>query len=218
MDIVQIESCLDSSDPQLRLRGITALRGYQADLAVPLLQRLHADQAVMVRSFVAIGLGHKQNSSAFHTLVDLLQTDGDANVRAEAANSLAKYGEAAVPLLVTAFHDNPAWIIRISILLALMDSQCPDQLLALAIAGLSDGDVTVQETAVQCLAHLARSEVRAAALEHVLSLAVSTQWSLRRQAALALPSFVAPSAQSALAQLRQDPDHRVVGAVLEALV
>lgn len=218
MEIVQIEDCLSSSDPQLRLRGITALRGYQADLAVPLLQRCYADQAVMVRSFVAIGLGHKQNSSAFATLLDLLQHDGDANVRAEAANSLAKYGALAVPLLVDAFHINAAWIIRISILLALMDSNYPEDLLALAVAGVSDTDVIVQETSVQCLAHLARSAVREGALEQVLSLAASTQWQLRRQAALALPAFVAPSAQAAREQLRQDPDHRVVGAVLEALI
>jgi HEAT repeat protein len=218
MELVQIEACLSSSDPQLRLRGITALRGYQTDLAVPLLQRCYADRAVMVRSFVAIGLGHKQNSSAFSTLVDLLQHDGDANVRAEAANSLAKYGALAVPLLVEAFHDNAAWIVRISILLALMDGDCPEALLALAIGGLSDADGVVQETAVQCLAHLARSAVREAALAQVLSLADSAQWQLRRQAALALPAFAAPTALAALGQLRQDPDHRVVGAVLEALI
>ncbi len=40
-----------------------------------------------------MGLGHQQSSESFQAFLELLNSDPDPNVRAEAANSLSKYGQ-----------------------------------------------------------------------------------------------------------------------------
>ncbi|MEO0853122.1 MAG: HEAT repeat domain-containing protein, partial [Cyanobacteria bacterium J06648_11] len=102
MDIRQIETSLQSENSQDRLRAITALRGFEPEVAVPLLLDRLDDSEFMVRSFVAMGLGRKRSPQAYDALLQLLQADPDPNVRAEAANSLALYGEPSLPHLVRA--------------------------------------------------------------------------------------------------------------------
>ncbi len=69
-------------------------------MAIPLLISKLSDPEFIIRSFVAMGLGRQQSPESFQALVELLDHDPDANVRAEAANSLFQYGEIAIPDLV----------------------------------------------------------------------------------------------------------------------
>jgi HEAT repeat protein len=218
MEISQIQTCLESSDPQDRMRAITALRFYDAEVAVPLLMERINDPEIIIRSFVAMGLGRKQTSRAFAALLELLQYDRDTNVRAEAANSLSMYGEAAVPYLMQAFQQNSQWVIRVSILVVLAELNCPEVLLEVCLQGLADFDFTVRDVAIDQLPYLVGTPQEQAALQQLLFLAQSDRWQTRRQVALALRKFTAQPAQAALLQLRQDQDYRVVGATLEALV
>jgi HEAT repeat protein len=218
MEIPQIQSSLESFDPQDRLRAITALRNYDTEVAVPLLVEQTHDPEIIIRSFVAMGLGRKRNAQAFDTLLDLMQRDRDPNVRAEAANSLAMYGQGAIPYLVDAFELNREWVIRISILSALPELDCPPVLLRVCLKGLGDEDATVREIAIAQLSHLANTPQQEAALQLLLLLACSDRWQTRRQVALTLSAFTDLRATDALAELRQDEDHRVVGATLEALM
>ncbi len=217
MNIPEIEANLISLDPQARLRGLTALRDYEAEVAVPLLVSRRTDQELIVRSFVAMGLGYKQNADAFAVLAAMLKTELDANVRAEVASALIKYGKAAIPHVVPAFYQYPDWLMRMSILLALADLDAHQELFPLCLAALVDPNPTVQETGVQCLAFLVGTPMAEDALAQLLVLAESDHWAMRREVAIALRQFSDPRATTALGRLQQDPDHRVVGAILEGI-
>lgn len=218
MDIDQIRAGLKSSDSQARMRALTALRSYDSEVAVPLLKTKLRDPEFLVRSFVAMGLGRKQTPEAFDALIELMKHDNDYNVRAEAANSLSLYGEAAIPHLLQVFRANRHWLIRRSILAALIEMPYPDTLLEVCIEALADSDLTVQEGAVDGLGSLAGTTEQAAALQQLLILVGSDEWRIRVRVARVLRRFDDADARDALSRLRVDQDHRVVAAVLEGLL
>ncbi len=73
MELHQIETYLDSPNPQNRMKAITELRHYEPVLVVPLLKRRMYDQEFVIRSFVAMGLGDQQTDEAFELLVNLIE-------------------------------------------------------------------------------------------------------------------------------------------------
>lgn len=218
MKINEIQTSLNSADCQERLRALTALRNYDPDVVVPLLKTKITDPEFIVRSFVAMGLGRKQRPDAFTALLHLMQHDPDYNVRAEAANSLAMYGSPAVPHLVQMFQQEKNWLIRRSILAAVMDMGEPDALWKICLAGLAGSDPTVRDAAAEALGLLANSPKAPEALELLLSLVSHSAWSMRYSVAKALRQFKCNEAKTALGQLRLDQDHRVVAVALEALL
>jgi HEAT repeat protein len=218
MDLPQIESFLDSPDPQSRMKAIVELRHHEPDVVVPLLKRRVHDKQFLVRSFVAMGLGYKRNDEAFDILLDIVKDETDHNVIAEAANSLAKFGPQAIPYLVDIFEHKSHWLVRQSIFAALEDIDSPEVLLQLCRMGFEGDDPTVKQVATASLGRLEGMAQAPQALEILLQAAVDGDALIRAEAAKALRRFAAPQAQAALAELRQDPDHRVVGATLEGLL
>ena len=218
MELHQIETYLESPNPQERMKAITELRHYEPPLVVPLLKRRMYDQEFMIRSFVAMGLGFKRTDEAFELLLDIIENDKDYNVRAEAANSLAKYGDESIPHLTKLFQKDSHWLVRQSIFAAIDLTEHPEILLELSIFGLQGDDPVVQLTAIASLGQLATTAQAYAALELILEAANSPKAIIRAQAARALKDFSDPIAEATLLKLRQDPDHRVVGATLETLV
>ncbi len=218
MELHQIKTYIDSPDPQNRMKAITELRNYEPDLVVPLLKRMMCDQEFVVRSFVAIGLGFKRTDEAFELLLNLIEHERDYNVRAEAANSLAKYGEGAIPHLVKLFKQDSNWLIRYSILAAIDLTNYPELLLDLCVVGLKGKDPVVRQAALASLEKLAKTPQEDLALELLLATAKSDQGEIRAQVARVLRYFEDPKAQTALQNLRQDADYRVVGATLEGLI
>ncbi len=218
MELHQIETYLDSPNPENRMKAITELRHYEPSLVVPLLKRRMYDQEFVIRSFVAMGLGYKRTEEGFELLLDLIEHERDYNVRAEAANSLAKYGEGAIPHLVKLFQQDSNWLVRYSIFAALEGTNYPEILLELSILGLRGEDPVVQQTALANLGQLAKTPQASSALELLLSEAKSSKSAIRAQVARVLRHFEEPRAQAALIKLRQDSDYRVVGATLEGLV
>ncbi|MCU0534794.1 MAG: HEAT repeat domain-containing protein [Hydrococcus sp. Prado102] len=218
MEISQIETYLKSSDSQERLKAIVELRNYDSEVAIPLLLSVIRDREFIVRSFVAMGLGKKRSPEAFAALLELMQFDRDSNVRSEAANSISYYGEVAASHLVAAFHRDDHWLLRRSILAGLADLNCLGELLEVSICGLDGDDVTVQEACVDALGLLAGTTGQESALEKLLSLVKADWWRIRARVAKALSKYNDPRAQAALTHLKQDDDHRVVGAVLETFM
>ena len=218
MELHQIETYIDSPNPENRMKAITELRNYEPNLVVPLLKRRMYDQEFVVRSFVAMGLGYKQTDEGFELLLDLIEHDRDYNVRAEAANSLAKYGEEATPHLVKLFKKDTHWLVRYSIFAAIELTNHPEILLELSVLGLRGDDPIVKQTAIACLGQLAKTPQESIALELLLSAANTEQGAIRAQVARVLRYFDEPRAQATLIRLRQDSDYRVVGATLEGLV
>ena len=218
MEISEIKTLLTNEDPQLRLRALVALKDYDAEVAVPLLIAQRQDDAFLVRSFVAMGLGRKRTDSAYAALLEMLSVEPDHNVKAEIANSLGLYGNRAVDCLTQLFAANDHWLVRRSILAIMPEMECPDQLLEIALIALEDKDETISQAGIATLALLADTAQSQQALAAMLPTLQSKNWRSRLALAAALKSFDQPAAKDALIQLRQDSHHKVVAAALEALL
>lgn len=196
MDLEGARQAISSGDPSRSMPALAGLRQVDSDQAVPLLLLGLEQEAFMVRSLSCAGLGFKRNEEAWGALVEALHHDGDANVRAEAANALVSYGvERSWPLLRMAFEQDGQWLVRCSILSAFAEQpeMAPGPLLELAGLAVVDGDGSVRVGGAEILGRLVREEHQAA------------------------DGAIGGSARQLLAGLQQDPDHRVVAAALNGL-
>ncbi|MEG3908104.1 HEAT repeat domain-containing protein [Microcoleus sp. w2-18bC1] len=216
MKINEIQAALQSSDSQERLRGVTALRNCDSAVALPMLLSKVDDREFMVRSFVAMGLRQIQTGEAFAALLKMMQFDRDPNVRAEAANSLSRFGTEAISHLVEAFRHDDNWLVRRSIMAPLYEMQCPDAVLEICAIALGGEDLPVQEAAIDGFGLLANTPKQEQALQQLLPLVCSDNWGIRLRVARALSRFDNPQARAAVNYLAKDRDHRVAGATLEA--
>jgi len=218
MNIYLIVAALSSSDSNARLKASAQLRGYNPKQAVPLLRSKLRDPEFLVRSFVAMGLGRQQTPESFTALLELMKCDRDPNVRAEAANSLSMFGKIAASHLVLAFHQDDHWLVRRSIMAALCEMPCPEELLDVCVCGLAGEDLTVREAAIDGFGVLASGNKQAEALQQLLPLVSYSEWRLRARVARALRKFDRPQAKSAISYMMKDEDHRVVAAALESSI
>ena len=201
MDLSQIETDLQNSDFQYRLKAIAALQDYPTDVAVPLLTRHIQDPEFLVRTFVSRELGKQKTSESFAALLQIMKFDNTPNVRAEASNSLSLFGRISASHLVQTFLRDDHWLVRRSILAALVEMDCPEEVLEVCVLGLEGEDAAVQEASVDGLGALATSRQSGAALSQLLTLKNSQFEYIRLRVAYALKHFNAPEAKEALAQL-----------------
>ena len=218
MDLNQIETELQNSDFQYRIKAIAALKNYPPDVAVPILIRHIQDPEFLVRTFVARELGRQKTSESFTALLEIMRFDNTPNVRAEAANSLSLFGRVSASHLVKTFFRDDHWLVRRSILAALVEMECPEEVLELSNLGLEGDDAAVQEASIAALGTLAGTRQSEAALSQLLNLKDSQFDYIRVSVVYALKRFNDPEARTALSQLRQDASHRVVGATMEELI
>jgi HEAT repeat protein len=218
MDIDRIKTDLEATDFQYRLKAITALKAYPTEVVVPILIDRLKDPEILVRSFVAMGLGKQQTAASFAALIEMMKFDLNPNVRAEAANSLSFFGKAAAPHLSATFCQDDHWLVRRSILAALVDLQWHNELYEVCLEALAGEDLHLQAAAVTALGSLVNSNYQELALEKLLTLVDRDASLIRQKVAYTLKQFADPRAKTALSQLRQDPEHSVVGAALEELL
>ena len=216
MDIEQIKQALNDADPQARMKGVRELRNYEAEVAAPLLLDHIKDNEFLVRSFVAMGLGKKRSPEGFAALLDMIQSDGDPNVRSEAANSLSYYGNPAIPHLRAMYERDNHWLVRRSIIAAMADLNAPQELLEICQIGLSGDDEPVRESCINCLGMFPNTNQAEPALKLLLSLVDDESWRIRVQVAKALGKYDDAQATNALTKLKSDQNHHVVAAVLES--
>ncbi len=187
-------------------------------MVVPLLKRSMYDKELLVRSFVAMGLGAKRNDEGFDALLSIIEHDDDPNVVAEAANSLANFGPQAIPHLTALFEQNSHWLIRQSIFPVLDYPESFEALVKLCRLGYQDKDPIVKLAAIANLDRLKGTAQASEALAILLQAATDGNAFIRAKVARLLMHFDTPQAQAALAELRQDSDYRVVKVFLEALI
>ena len=188
-DLSALREAILCGDPSRAMPALVGLREVPVEQAVPLLLLGLEQSMFMVRSLSCAGLGVKQNEAGWQALVAAMQGDEDANVRAEAANSLVSHSlERAWPLLRDVFSTDQQWLVRCSILSALAEQPAidPAWLLELASRAITDADGTVRVGGAEILARLVREQGAA-------------------------------EARFLLQQLQADPDHRVVAAALNGL-
>ncbi|MCJ8282714.1 MAG: HEAT repeat domain-containing protein [Rivularia sp. ALOHA_DT_140] len=222
MNLSEIEANLKNPDFEYRLKAVKALKDHDSEVAVPILTDLVNDSEFLVRSFVAMALGKQQTTESFTALMQIMKLDNTPNVRAEAANSLSLFGRISVSHLVLAFYKDDHWLVRRSILGALVEMNfemnCPEAVLDVCMEALKGEDASVAESAVDALGTLANSTKRDVALSQLLALVNHQSEHMRLRVAYALEKFDEPQAKQALAQLRTDDNHQVVGAALEDLL
>jgi len=196
-DPTDLREAITSGDPMRAMPALVALREFPEEqteaLVVPLLILGTEQDAFLVRSLSCSGLGVRRSEDGWTVLARLLREDGDANVRAEAANSLASYGvERAWPLLRDSFAVDHAWLVRCSILSALAEQPTidPDWLVVLARQAIADADGTVRVGGAEILARVVREQPA---------------------------DGLGGEARALLQPLQQDGDHRVVAAALNGL-
>ena len=86
-DLNALREAIGSGDPLRSMPALTQLRFCSDEEAVPLLVLGSEQEAFLVRSLSCSGLGYKRTEQGWTVLERLLRSDGDANVRAEAANA-----------------------------------------------------------------------------------------------------------------------------------
>ena len=188
-DLSALRDAIVSGDPSRAMPALVGLREVPVEQAVPLLLLGLEQGMFMVRSLSCAGLGVKQSEAGWQALVNAMQHDEDANVRAEAANSLVSHSlERAWPLLRDVFAADQQWLVRCSILSALAEQPAidPAWLLELAAMAITDADGTVRVGGAEILGRLVRDHDDA-------------------------------EARALLQQLQGDTDHRVVAAALNGL-
>jgi HEAT repeat protein len=193
MDLDQLREAIVSGDPSRAMPALAALREASVEQAVPLLLLGLEQSTFMVRSLSCAGLGMKRNEAGWQALVQALEHDEDANVRAEAANALVSHSlQRAWPLLLPAFQRDSQWLLRCSILSAVAEHPeiPPADLLQLARLAIADADGTVRVGGAEILGRLVHEGGE---------------------------QPVAQQARAELVALQQDGDHRVVAAALNGL-
>jgi HEAT repeat protein len=218
MELNQIKSYLESPNPQNRMKAIVELRNHNPSVVVPLLKQRMYDKEFVIRSFVAMGLGYKRNDEGFQSLLNLINNDQDPNVKAEAANSLANYGERAIPHLMKLFKTESHWLIRQSIFAVMNEINSPDLLFQLACWGLEGDDLVVRFISIATLGRLKGTRFEKDAINILFNLSTDGDARIRVKVARALTSFDDPQAIAALSELQHDRDHRVVAATLEKMI
>jgi len=192
-DLEQLRAAIASGDPGRAMPALANLREVPAAQAIPLLLLGLEQEMFMIRSLSCAGLGVKQSEAGWEALINALEHDDDANVRAEAANALASYSvERAWPELLAAFRRDTQWLLRCSVLSALAEQPeiNPAWLLELASLAIGDDDGTVRVGGAEILGRLVH------------------EWP---------DGGEAQQARALLQRLQADPDHRVVAAALDGL-
>jgi hypothetical protein len=176
--------------------ALVGLREGTVEEATPLFLLGLEQSPFVIRSMSCAGLGIKRSAQGQQALERVLRQDGDANVRAEAANALANYGvEESWPVLRQAFAADNQWLVRCSIMAALAEqpAMSPDRLVELAHMALADTDGTVRVGGAELLGRILRD--------------------------VQDPSDpILQKAREAMHTLQKDGDHRVVGVALNSLV
>jgi HEAT repeat protein len=190
-----IRGAIASADPARAMPALVSLRECNVAEATPLFLLGLEQTPFVIRSMSCAGLGIKRSQEGQRALERVLREDGDANVRAEAANALASYGlEQAWTVLRDVFASDGQWLVRCSILAALAEQpeMSPSRLLELARLALEDGDGTVRVGGAEVLGRILRESSDP-------------------------EDSITKAAREAMASLQKDSDHRVVAVALNAL-
>ncbi len=214
MNLEELKSNLNSDQFHQKLTAVKALQTHPTEVALPLLLDIKEDEQFLIRSLVAMGLGKQQSPESFDTLREMMENDQDHNVRAEAANSLSLFGEKSIPYLRKTFEEDNNWLVRISILAALMDLHSFSAIIEVCLLGIEGEDWSVKQSCITYLGCLVGTEKETEALETIIKLSEDSDWQTRVQIVEPLSNFSQLQAQQTLAKLRQDSDHRVVACVL----
>ncbi len=201
-----------------RKQALDELATLSPEIAVPVLRSLATENEFGLRRLAVMGLGNHRSEDALQSLQQILDQETDANVIAEAANSLFDFGDAVIPRLQTLFTENRNWLVRQTLIALLPETEHYEVLLDLATQALEDEAQTVRETGILALRKVLQSPLQDQAIGLLSRMAQDSFWRNRWRAATALQGCDLPIAKNLLTQLQQDDHFRVVAAALESSV
>ena len=212
----QIELNLRDNAINVRQSALKELASVPSAEALPILHRLARDDDFALRKVAVMGLGNHLTEESWQILEDVVQTERDSNVLAEAANSLFEFGERAIAPLQELFTNSDNWLVRQTIISILVDSDRPEVLFQVAQLAIADRDQTTKETGILALSRLLDTSLKQPVLKLFATLSEDGYWRNRWRAAIALTASRDPQARALLTKLRQDDHYRVVAATLES--
>lgn len=198
-----------------RKLALDELATMSSALALPILAELAQDQDFALRKIAVMGYGNHPTEESFQLLKQILENEQDANVLAEAANSLFEFGDRSINLLLQLFSKSDNWLVRQTVISIVADSHNPDVLLEVAKSAIADRDQTTKESGILALSRLLKTPLKQRALEIFTTLAADDYWRTRWRTAIALTASSDPQAKELLVKLQQDEHYRVVAAALE---
>ena len=214
----QIEINLRNPALNIRKAALDELAGYSPEVAVPILEKLFKEENFGLRRLAVMGLGNHLSDDSFQILQKIVREELDANVLAEAANSLFEFSDRAVPVLRELFEKSDNWLVRQTVLSIFAESTYYDTSLMLAKAALEDhNEQTLKETGILVLGQLLKSPLKDQALQILTQLADSQNWRIRWRTAIALQHSRDSLAREIVVKLQQDEHYRVVAAALEVI-
>lgn len=214
--IEQMQMRLRSEALDQRKAALDELAEFPPEVAVPILEKLACEKDFALRRLAVMGFGNHRTDASFQALQQILGQDPDANVLAEAANSIFEFGDAAIPELQQLFQRSNNWLVRQTVISLLIGTPYNDVLLALASEALKDDTDTVRESGILALNQILKTPLKDQALVLLTELAQDADWRTRWRTATALHGCQEPQAKQLLAQLQQDDNFRVVAAALES--
>ncbi len=150
----QIQINLRSNRIDLRKAALDELASLDPDVALPILEQMYQEKDFLLRRFAVMGLGNHLTETSWEMLHNILETEQDSNVLAEAANSIFEFGERAIPPLKQLFTRSDNWLVRQTVISILVDSNDPNVLIDVATMALEDEDQTTKETGILALSRL----------------------------------------------------------------
>lgn len=209
----QIAVQLESPNSRDRLLALVSLREFPAIDAVPLIKKVLHDEILPVRSMAVFALGVKPTDECCAILVELLETDPDYGIRADAAGALGylEDGRAFEPLVRT-FYEDTQWLVRFSAVVALgnlKDIRAKEVLLE----ALNSQEPILQQAAIAALGEIKAVDT----VDLLLEFAASDDWLMRQRLAEALGNFKTEKSLSALKFLAKDSHPQVNQAATSSL-
>jgi HEAT repeat protein len=214
-DIDRIEIKLRAPRLDRRKAALDELAELPSEIAIPILQKLANEKDFGLRRLAVMGLGNHRSKDSFQALQTILDRERDANVLAEAANSIFEFGDRAIPILQNLFEQSDNWLVRQTVISLLVETDCHEVLLAIATESLKDEMQTVKETGILALGQLLSSPLKDRAIALLTELARDSEWRNRWRTAIALQGNRDPQVKQLIAELQQDEHFRVVAAALE---
>jgi HEAT repeat protein len=215
--LTELEQNLRAAGLYQRWAAMNELVTFPAQVSLPIFQRLLAEKDVGLRRLAVVGLGKNHNAETFQTLQTILDEGNDPIIVAEAANAIFEFGDVAIPLLQDLFVRSPHWLVRQTIISAMVETDRYEVILSVATIALTDETKAIRELGILALKRVLQSDLQASALAILASLAQDADWQIRWCTAISLHGCPVPQARELIAQLQQDADFRVVAAALEGL-
>lgn len=205
LSLEQISAQLQSSNSRDRLLALVSLREVPAEEAVPLIKKVLYDEILPVRSMAIFALGVKPTDECFPLLTELLETDPDYGIRADAAGALGYLKDIrAFEPLVRAFYEDTQWLVRFSAAVSLGnlgDIRAKEVLLK----ALESEEIVLQQAAISALGEIKAEDC----LDKILNFVQSEDWLVRQRVAESLGNFNHPQGISALQFLAKDSHPQV---------